>query len=58
VASALKVGFALRSEVFHPATIQKAVSILDDLGVESVWFPDIAFDALELSAIALGATQK
>jgi Coenzyme F420-dependent N5,N10-methylene tetrahydromethanopterin reductase and related flavin-dependent oxidoreductases len=58
VASALKVGFALRSEVFHPATIQKAVSILDDLGVESVWFPDIAFDALELSAIALGATRK
>ncbi|MDA4115042.1 MAG: LLM class flavin-dependent oxidoreductase [Thaumarchaeota archaeon] len=56
----MKVGFALRSSVFHPSLIVKITPLLDAAGVDSVWFPDagMPYDALDLSALALGSTRR
>lgn len=55
----MKVGVALRSEVFEPPLISALAPELDQYGFESVWFPDVGgFDSLELAALTLGATSK
>jgi len=54
----MKVGFALRSSVFHPSLIVKVAPLLEAARVYSVWFPDagMPYDALDLCAVALGST--
>ena len=56
----MRVGFALRSSVFHPSMIVKAAPLLEAAQVDSIWFPDagMPFDALDLCAIALGSTRS
>ncbi len=56
----MRLGFALRSTVFHPSLIPEAAALLDRAGVDEVWFPDVggSFDALDLCAVALGATRR
>jgi len=55
----MKVGFALRSSVFHPSMIVKVAPLLERAKADSLWFPDagMAFDALDLCAVALGSTR-
>ena len=56
----MKVGFALRSSVFHPSLIVKIAPLLEAAGVDSIWFPDagMPYDALDLCAVALGSTRR
>jgi hypothetical protein len=56
----MRVGFALRSSVFHPSLIVKIAPLLERAKVDSIWFPDagMAFDALDLCALALGSTRR
>jgi hypothetical protein len=56
----VRVGFALRSSVFHPSLIVKIAPLLEAAKVDSIWFPDagMPFDALDLCAIALGSTRR
>jgi Luciferase-like monooxygenase len=56
----MKVGFALRSSVFHPSLIGKIALLLEGAKVDSIWFPDagMSFDALDLCAVALGSTRR
>lgn len=55
----MDTGVALRSEVFGPQLIRALAPRLDQHSFNSVWFPDVAgFDALELAALALGATAR
>ncbi|MDA4121926.1 MAG: LLM class flavin-dependent oxidoreductase [Thaumarchaeota archaeon] len=54
----MKIGVALRSTVFDPRSIAKLVPVLEESGVDSVWFPSVgpAFDCLDMCGISLGAT--
>jgi hypothetical protein len=56
----MKVGFALRSSVFHPSLIVEIAPLLEGAQVDSIWFPDagMSFDALDLCALALGSTRR
>jgi alkanesulfonate monooxygenase SsuD/methylene tetrahydromethanopterin reductase-like flavin-dependent oxidoreductase (luciferase family) len=56
----MRVGFALRSSVFHPSMIVKIAPLLERAKVDSIWFPDagMVFDALDLCALALGSTRR
>jgi len=56
----MKVGFALRSSVFHPSLIVKIAPLLQAANVDSIWFPDagMPFDALDLCAVALGSARR
>ncbi len=56
----MRVGFALRSSVFHPSLIVKIAPLLEAAKVHSIWFPDagMPFDALDLCAVALGSTRR
>jgi Luciferase-like monooxygenase len=56
----MKLGFALRSTVFHPSAVVKIAQLLERAEVHSLWFPDVgaSFDALDLCAVALGSTRR
>jgi len=56
----MKLGLALRSTVFRPSLITGLVPVLDESGVDSVWFPSVgqAFDALDMCGIALGESHR
>jgi hypothetical protein len=56
----MKLGFAIRSSVFHVSLIPSLVHMVEDSGGDSVWFPDVGgtFDVLDLCAIALGSTRE
>jgi Luciferase-like monooxygenase len=56
----VKVGFALRSTVFHPSMLAKIAPLLERAKIDSIWFPDVgaSFDALDLCAVALGSTRR
>jgi Luciferase-like monooxygenase len=56
----MKVGFALRSSVFHPSLVGDLAHLLEREGVDSIWFPDVgqSFDAIDLCAVALGSTRR
>ena len=56
----VKVGFALRSSVFHPSLIVRIAPLLERAKVDSIWFPDagMSFDALDLCAVALGSSRR
>lgn len=56
----MRVGMALRATVFGPELMSRFVSLIDDTGVDSVWFPSVgkAFDALDMCGIALGKTRR
>lgn len=56
----MRVGMALRATVFGPRLTSRLVPLLDETGVDSVWFPSVgkAFDALDMCGIALGKTRR
>jgi Luciferase-like monooxygenase len=56
----MKLGFALRSTVFHVSLIPRLVHLVEDAGGDSVWFPDVGqtIDTLDLCAIAIGSTRE
>lgn len=56
----MRVGFALRSTVFHPSVVPEVAPLLEAEGVDSFWFPDVgqSFDAVDLCALALGSTGR
>jgi hypothetical protein len=62
----MRVGFALRSTVFHPSLVVKIAALLERAACDSVWFPHAgksfdprsSFDALDLCGITLGATRR
>jgi alkanesulfonate monooxygenase SsuD/methylene tetrahydromethanopterin reductase-like flavin-dependent oxidoreductase (luciferase family) len=56
----MKVGLALRSTVFSPALIAKAIPLLEKSKLDSLWFPSAgqAFDALDMSGICLGRSSR
>ncbi len=56
----MKTGLALRSTVFSPSLIATLATALDGSELHSIWFPSVGrgFDALEMSGVSLGRTQR
>jgi len=51
-------GVALRSEIYDPALIRRVAVLADSSEVDSIWYPDVKYDAIELAALTLASTRR
>lgn len=51
-------GVALRSEIYDTSLIRRVAVLADSSEVDSIWYPDVKYDAIELAALSLASTRK